>query len=176
MVCDGGRTIQSGAIRCALSEDPMRLWLVALGLAVAFAAMGGCGSDEATGSDRAEIRLALNDPAPNFTRAEVEVTREVVYLSPQVALTGHDIKSAEVLQTAEGPAVGVQFTKPGSEKLGRFTTQNKGKLMAIVVDGTVAMAPPIRSQLTEGKMLLGGKLTPERAAALAKALGPPPND
>ena len=168
--------IQFSVVRSPLAEDSMRIWLVALGLAAALAAMGGCGSDEATGTDRAEIRLALNDPAPNFTRVEVEVTREVVYLSPQVALTGHDIKSAEVLQTAEGPAVGVQFTKSGAEKLGRFTTENKGKLMAILVDGRVAMAPPIRSQLTEGKMLLGGKLTPERAAALAEALGSPPDD
>jgi len=154
----------------------MRLWLAALGLASALAPIGGCGSDEGTGSDRAEIRLALNDPAPNFTRAEVEVTRQVVYLSPQVAMTGHDIKSAEVLQTLQGPAVGVQFTKSGAEKLERFTSENKGKRMAILVDGSVAVAPPIQMQLTDGKMLIGGQLTPERAAALAKALGAPPSD
>jgi preprotein translocase subunit SecD len=156
----------------------MRVWLIALlGIASALAVAGGCGSDEATGSDRSEIRLALDDPAPNFTRAEVEVTREVVYLSPQVALTGHDIKSAQVLQTADGPAVGVQFTKSGGEKLRRFTTESKGKRMAILVDGGVVVAPPIRMQLTEGKMLIGGgKLTPERAEALAAALGSPPND
>ena len=155
----------------------MRVWLAALGMAAALALAGGCGSEEATGSDRAEIRLALNDPTPNFTRAEVELTREVVYLGPQVALTGHDIKSAEVLQTTDGPAVGVQFTKPGAEKLERFTTENKGKRMAILVDGGVVVAPPIRMQLTEGKMLIGGgKLSPERAEALAKALGSPPND
>ena len=76
----------------------------------------------------------------------------------------------------DGPAVGVQFTKSGAEKLVRFTTENKGKRMAILVDGSVAVAPPIRMQLTEGKMLIGGKLTPERAAALAAALGSPPND
>jgi preprotein translocase subunit SecD len=154
----------------------MRLGLAALGLVSALALIGGCGSDEPTGSDRAEIRLALKDPAPNFTRAEVEVTREVVYLSPQAAMTGHDIKSAEVLQTREGPAVGVQFTPSGAEKLSRFTKENKGKRMAIMVDGKVAVAPPILMPLSEGKMLIGAKLTQERAAALAEALGSPAND
>jgi preprotein translocase subunit SecD len=146
-------------------------------MASALALPGGCGSDEATGTDRAEIRLALNDPAPNFTRAEVELTHEVVYLSSQAALTGHDIKSAQVLQTPDGPAVGVQFTRAGADKLERFTTANKGKRMAILVDGGVVVAPPIRMQLTEGKMLIGGvELTPERAESLARALGSPPSD
>jgi predicted component of type VI protein secretion system len=49
----------------------MRLWLAALALVPALALIGGCGSDEPTGSDRTEIRLALNASAPNFTRAEV---------------------------------------------------------------------------------------------------------
>jgi hypothetical protein len=40
----------------------------------------------------------------------------------------------------------------------------------------VVVAPPIQMPLTEGQMLIGGKLTPERAAALAEALGSPPND
>jgi preprotein translocase subunit SecD len=154
----------------------MRLGLAVLGLAATLALIGGCGSDEATGSDRTEIRLALNDSAPNFMRAEVEVTREVVYLSPQVAMTGRDIKSAQVLQTRGGPAVGVQFTWSGAVKLDRFTKENKGKRMAILVDGRVVVAPPIQMPLTEGQMLIGGKLTPERAAALAEALGSPPND
>jgi preprotein translocase subunit SecD len=120
--------------------------------------------------------LALNDPAPDFTRAEVEVTREVVYLSPKVVMTGRDIKSAEVLQTRDGPAVAVQFTRAGTEKLASFTKENKGKRMAILVDGRVAVAPPILMPLGEGKMLIGAKLTPERAAALAEALGSPPTD
>jgi preprotein translocase subunit SecD len=154
----------------------MRVWLFFAGLGMVLAA-GGCGSDEGTGSDRAEIRLALSNPAPDFARAEVELTREVVYLSPQAALTGHDIRSAQVLQTLGGPAVGVQFTRSGADKLDRFTRENKGKRMAILVDGAVVVAPPILMALTEGKMLIGGgKLTQERAEALAAALGSPPSD
>jgi preprotein translocase subunit SecD len=154
----------------------MRLVLAALGLAATLALIGGCGSDEATGSDRAEIRMALNASAPGFTRAEVEMTRDVVYLGPQAALTGHDIKSAEVEETRDGPAVSVQFTRSGAKKLERFTLENKGKRMAILVDGSVVVAPPILMTIADGKMLIGAKFTPERAAALAESLGAPPGE
>jgi preprotein translocase subunit SecD len=154
----------------------MRRGLAALALGSALALIGGCGSDEGTGTDRAEIRLAMSDPVPNFTRAEVEGTREVVFLSPQAALTGRDIQSAQVLESPDGPAVDVHFTKSGAEKIERFTRENKGKRMAIRVDGSVVVAPLIMMPIADGKMLISGKMTPQRAAALAAALGSPPND
>ena len=152
----------------------MKLWLAALALALAV--VGGCDSDKPTGSDRTEIRAAQNEPAPDFTRTEVEGSREVIYISSQVALTGYDVKSAEVLQTRDGPAVGVQFTKAGARKFERFTNENKGRRMAILVDGHVAVAPPILMQVAGNKVLIGARLTPERAAALAQALGSPPGE
>jgi preprotein translocase subunit SecD len=149
--------------------------LLLIALALAPTAGGGCSSKEGVGSDRVKIVLAQGAPAQGFVQAAAPETGQTVYLSTDAILTGRDIKSAELLKTSDGqPAVGVAFTPAGKEKLAHFTTEHSGQWLAIVVDGRVSNVSAIRMPITDGHMLIAGKMTHERAIALAEALVAPP--
>ena len=153
----------------------MNRGLLLVALALAAAVGGGCSSKEGVGSDRVKICLAQDAPATGFVQTTVAGTGQMIYLSPDVILTGRHVKSAQLLKTADGlPAVGVAFTKSGKEKLARFTTEHKGQMLAIVVDGRVSIASAIAMPITDGNMLIGGRMTHEQAVSLAEALVAPP--
>jgi len=150
------------------------LLFVALGLISALVlAPGGCGSREPTGTERVQMRVARNNPAPNFEPVTIEKTHEIIYLSPDVAMTGRDVKSAEIMQSPDGWAVAVHFTDSGADKLQQFTTANKGRRIAILVDGRVFVAPLIIEPLKDGQMLISRDLSASRARALAEAFSAP---
>jgi len=68
----------------------------------------------------------------------------------------------------------VQFDSEGAEIFSRFTGDNVGRQLAIVVDGMVITAPLIQSKLTSGDALITGNLTLEEAEDLAIIVGSSP--
>jgi preprotein translocase subunit SecD len=95
----------------------------------------------------------------------------VVYLVRKEAIiTGRDLKNARA-GVDQNNAPDVQFTlnPQGADKFKRETGRNVGKRLAIILDGTVASAPTIQSQIgAEG--VITGRFTAQEADELAKVL------
>jgi preprotein translocase subunit SecD len=68
------------------------------------------------------------------------------------------------------PIVNFRFNGQGSQKFAQVTTENVGKLFAIVLDGRILSAPRINTPITGGSGYIQGSFTPQSANDLAVLL------
>jgi preprotein translocase subunit SecD len=119
---------------------------------------------------RVEFRLAEDEAAEGLIEATVSGTTQTIFLHKDPLLTNRDISHARVVVDEEnGPAVDVTFAEESREKVLHLTETNRGKLLAILVDGRVIMAPVIREPIgTEAR--IWGRFSREEAERIARGL------
>ena len=84
-------------------------------------------------------------------------------------VAGEDLVDAQPSfdqQTGE-PDVNFRFNLRGGQRFGQVTSENVGRLFAIVLDGKVISAPLIRSPITGGTGQITGNFTVDEADSLA---------
>ena len=121
---------------------------------------------------RFEVRLAENRPAPGLHKAMVSGSDQLVYLHEEDIVTNSDIAAARVVQ-GNGPSqysVSVEFKATGAEKMRAATQDHLGKILAILLDGQVVMAPVLRSPI-EASAMITGNLTKSQAERIVKGIG-----
>lgn len=121
---------------------------------------------------RFEVRLAENRPAPGLHKAMVSGSDQLVYLHDEDIVTNSDIAAARVVQ-GNGPSqysVSVEFNATGAEKMRAATQDHLGKILAILLDGQVVMAPVLRSPIGASAMITGN-LTKTQAERIVKGIG-----
>jgi preprotein translocase subunit SecD len=95
----------------------------------------------------------------------------VYYLVRKVpAVTGRDLRNARpTLDENNQPAVSFSLNQEGARKFGKFTGENVGRNLAIVLDKQIFSAPVIESRITdEGRIT--GSFTQQEAQDLALVL------
>jgi preprotein translocase subunit SecD len=95
----------------------------------------------------------------------------VFYLvKKEAVITGRDLKNARA-GVDQNNAPDVQFTlnTQGADRFKRETGRNVGKRLAIILDGIVASAPTIQSQIA-GEGVITGRFTAQEADELSKVL------
>jgi preprotein translocase subunit SecD len=114
-----------------------------------------------------EFRWAEEQPGEGLTEARVRGRDWSVYLHPEVLLTEADVEEAEARPEGEGaPAVLLRFTPSGGDKMAEATKANKGRLLAVLVDGEVVSAPRVQSRIKREAMV-SGKFTPQEVEEIA---------
>ena len=95
----------------------------------------------------------------------------VFYLVRRVAVvTGKDLRNARVqLDQNNAPAVGFMLNPQGAATFARFTGENIGRRLAIVLDKTVQSAPNINGRIA-GDGVIEGSFTQEEALNLSLIL------
>ena len=90
----------------------------------------------------------------------------------EVLLTGEFLTDARVSIDTQynEPYVSITFDSTGSKIFERVTTANKGKRLAIVLDGNVHSAPNINEPISGGKAQITGSFSMEEATDLAIVL------
>lgn len=68
------------------------------------------------------------------------------------------------------PIVALEFNSVGKDLFSKITGENKGQILAIVLDGVVVSAPVINDQITNGKAIISGKFTADEAKTLVRNL------
>ena len=98
--------------------------------------------------------------------------RSRIVVQKKVLLTGRDITTARVSidQNTSEPYVSVEFNAAGAKAFGDLTEANVGRRLAIVLDGNVHSAPPIRERIPSGRAQITGGFTSEDATDLAIVL------
>lgn len=87
-----------------------------------------------------------------YDSATKKITNGVPYLLHRKAeVTGEMLKNAQVQVHDNEPYVSLSFDAQGTQRFGETTTQNTGKRMAILLDGTVTKAPVIREPILGGQ-------------------------
>jgi preprotein translocase subunit SecD len=78
--------------------------------------------------------------------------------------------TASVDQQTNEPVVSIQFDAQGGQRFAQLSTQNVGKLFAIILDGQVISTPYFREPILGGQAQISGSFTTESANQLAISL------
>jgi len=90
-----------------------------------------------------------------------------IVVQRKAMLTGADVADAEVrLDQGNQPYVSLTLTPTGGKIFAQVTTDNVGRLMAIVLDGNVYSAPRIQERIPSGQAQITGSFTLEQARDL----------
>ncbi|MCW5745852.1 MAG: protein translocase subunit SecD [Alphaproteobacteria bacterium] len=95
-----------------------------------------------------------------------------VPVSGGVVVSGEELTDAQATfdQRDNQPIVSFRFTTSGGRQFCRATTENKGQLLAIVLDERVISAPRIQSEICGGSGIITGSFTTQQTNDLALQL------
>ncbi len=88
----------------------------------------------------------------------------------QVELSGENLVDAQPSFQDNRPVVSFRFDSTGARRFGSITTENVGRLFAIVLDEKVISAPRIQEPITGGSGVITGDFTVQQANELALLL------
>lgn len=129
---------------------------------------------EPSGSPTAKVEMRLAEEQPQKGTSEVfdEASRSKLYVHPEVLFTVHDISKTRLVYYHDKPtwAVYVTFTPEATKRFARLTTESKGKLLALLVDGRCVRAMAIHGPIENGVIQIVGRLTRDSADQLARQL------
>ncbi len=116
-----------------------------------------------------EFRLARVD-ADKILERNPEATNDELF--EETGLTGSLLTRASVVfdPNTRGAYVGLKFNKEGSTLFANLTRENKGRILAIFLDGKVLSAPVIQDEITNGEGQITGNFSPEEAKLLVRDL------
>lgn len=116
-----------------------------------------------------EFRLQRKD-IETLLATDTEATLEDIFLPAE--LTGQYLERAvvEFNPTTQAPLIGLTFTPEGKELFAQITRENKGEILAIVLDGEILSTPVIQDEIADGRAQISGNFTPEEAKTLVRNL------
>jgi len=141
-------------------DVPRRAVTAAVFVTLVFAAMGAGAlswsraSVDVVAAVRFEVRLAEETFAPGLREVTVAGGRKI-HLHAETVVTNSDIAEATLVQNGTAFGVAVVFKADGAGKMRRATENHVGRPLAILIDGTVAMAPTVRDAIG-GEALING--------------------
>ena len=101
---------------------------------------------------------------------------ENLLLKKESILTGdHLVNSSVGFDQYGEPIVRLQYDPEGAKIFDRFTYQNIGRRLAIVLDGVVHSAPVIRDRIPNGEAQISGSFSAQEASDLALVLRAAPS-
>src|ERR1700730_15269960 len=119
-----------------------------------------------------EFRLVAEpgaDPADVESLEDVEQPGKLLPVQKHVMVQGEDLTDAQpgFDPRTQEPIVNFRFNIRGGQRFGEVTSENVGKLFAIILDGKVISAPRIIGPITGGSGQISGHFTVEAANNLA---------
>jgi len=91
-------------------------------------------------------------------------------IEKDVALSGELLTDANPTYHEGQPAVSFRFNESGTKKFAKITSENIGRIFAIVLDGRVITAPRINSPINQGSGVISGNFDTREANELALLL------
>lgn len=124
-----------------------------------------------------EFRLEKGTTTPvnqfnlNATSTE-EVIAQIRDQYEPTGLTGSQLERSQLVfdQVSGQPNISLNFNNEGQELLSEITANNRGKVMAIFLDGVLISDPVIQSEIPNGQAVITGSFTPEEARDLVRNL------
>jgi preprotein translocase subunit SecD len=121
-------------------------------------------SDE---SFKGEKRSSIINPDLKSIEGENGV---IYFIEKEVALSGDLLVDANPTYFEGAPAVSFRFNQTGTKKFAKLTSQNIGRIFAIVLDNKVITAPRINTAINQGSGVITGNFTTKEASDLALLL------
>ena len=117
------------------------------------------------------FHLASNESSSTFDSIQAfDNAGNSFLLNKEVILSGDLLVDASATYHEGKPAVAFRFNSLGSRKFAQITTDNIGKIFAIVLDGKVITAPVINTVINQGSGVISGNFTTQEAGQVAVLL------
>ena len=102
----------------------------------------------------------------------ISETGQELYVSKRIIMSGDNLMDAQpnFNNQSNEPTVSFSLDRLGAQKFGRTTTDNVGKRLAIVLDGSIISAPSINEPITSGSGMISGNFSFQEATDLALLL------
>jgi preprotein translocase subunit SecD len=143
----------------------------ALGGCGAAAAGGGAAASQPVGKDKLELRLISQNEAQG-TKVPTWDGKFQMSVDGRVWLTQADIKEIKLGKLPDGaPAIDIQLDQTATLVLEDLTLKNKGRKLAVLVDGKIVIAPVIKDIIEGGKMSITGPSPADTAAIYKRITG-----
>lgn len=115
--------------------------------------------------------LMLKDDSPSAL-ADVPDGASVGEHFSETGLTGSLLKRATLQfdTNTQDPYVSLQFNDAGQKLFAKITKENRGKYLAIFLDGAIISMPVIREEIPSGEAIISGGFAPDEAKALVRNL------
>ena len=119
-----------------------------------------------------EFRLVDESPTSDAPEMPIKGSDERVRLEPAVIVDHSNIQSAVVQRSSAGQSydVVITFTAEGARKLRAATAAAIGSRLAIIIDGTVLIAPRIQAEIPDGVAVVAGNFSLREAQDIADRL------
>jgi hypothetical protein len=105
---------------------------------------------------RFEVRLAEDKPIQGLVVAQVPDSGRVIYLHPEMVVSNDDIAQSWVSQDdTDRFNVAVQLLPSGADRMRQATAMHVGRPVAVLIDGSVVMAPVVRSPIGDSAVITG---------------------
>jgi preprotein translocase subunit SecD len=124
----------------------------------------------------AQAQLTMNAASDDAVAGwrKMDIDGRAVWVNPVPAITASDIQGAEPATDRNyGQFVKVIFTESGTRKMQELSTAQMNKLIAIVLDQKVIMAPKVRSVMSSDCIITGkppGGLTTDEVRRILTAV------
>ena len=124
---------------------------------VIFPLVLGCGSGVPVSQVAViELKRASDQPADGMVPLRLYGTERDVYVAESPLLTNEDIATVEKAYDSQGErALVLHFTDVGAQQIRDFTRTESDTMIALVVDGTLMLALPVRSEIGNSAMISG---------------------
>lgn len=109
-------------------------------------------------------------PAENHQTIEIPHTDLKLTISPFPTLTGKDVQSAELYDTAGGKAIFLRFNAHGTVLLDEMTTRLRGQYVAVMINQRPVSAWLVDQRILNGQFLIEGDFTDEEAKKIVDDL------
>ncbi len=95
---------------------------------------------------------------------------DIMVIKNKVIVSGDQLNNAQAQFQEAQPVVHFSFNHLGAKKFAEATSNNRGKRLAVVLDGAVLSAPVINNPILGGDGIISGSFTVESATELALVL------
>jgi preprotein translocase subunit SecD len=114
-----------------------------------------------------EFRLAEQMPVEGWQARRIEASDRTFHVAPESFLTARHVRSAQVVEGENGPAIEIELTEEGATLFAEFTAAHIGDRVAVILDGNLVSAPRIMAAMLGGRARISGDFTLEEAQVLA---------
>jgi preprotein translocase subunit SecD len=135
----------------------MRATVLATALVVVAAGCGGAlSSVSQPGTAKLELRLIAANEADGF-KVKTWDGKETMTVEKRAYLNEKDLDSVKLAKMPDGsPSINLVFDQTAALTLEDITAKNKGRRMAILVEGKIVIAPSIKERISGGHVTLAG--------------------
>jgi preprotein translocase subunit SecD len=122
-------------------------------------------------ADKPFLQIRKVIPAVTADAEEMRVygssTGEVLHVEKAIVFDQTALKAARVQENSAYVRIAITFSQEGQERFARFTRDNIGTRLAIVIDGKLYCAPVIRDEIAGGNAEISGQFSEQEARELA---------